>query len=283
MNGDNDHTRSSAMAAADFLRGRIDPIPRAAVLAGTGLGDITDRMSIQTRIDYQSIPNFPRSTVETHLGQWVSGTYDHCGLMVLQGRFHLYEGYTPRAVTFPVRVLQELGVETLVLTNASGGLNPAYAAGDVMIIRDHLNLTGTNPLMGANEDHWGPRFPDMTAAYAPALADLAESHGREAGLRVQRGIYAGLPGPSLETPAEMRYLRTIGADAVGFSTVMETIAAVHAGMRVLGLSIITNMNLPDSVTPASVADIIAQAQAAAPTLARLIQRVLAAMASPKVT
>lgn len=278
MNSDPDHSRAGAVAAADFLRSGIGAVPRAAVLTGTGLGDITGRMDIRARFDYGDIPHFPRSTVETHLGQWVSGTFGHCPLMVLQGRFHLYEGYSPGAVTFPVRVLQELGVDTLVLTNASGGLNPAYAAGDIMIISDHLNLTGTSPLIGPNEDCWGPRFPDMTAAYAPELAGLAESQARSLDLQVRKGIYAGLHGPSLETPAEMRYLRTIGADAVGFSTVMETIAAVHAGMRVLGLSIITNMNLPDDLAPASVAQIIAQAQAAVPPLARMIQRVLAAMA-----
>lgn len=280
MNGDHDHFRPGAVAAADFLRSGIGAVPRAAVLTGTGLGDITRRMEIRARFDYGNIPHFPRSTVETHLGQWVSGTLGPCPLMVLQGRFHLYEGYSPRAVTFPVRVLQELGVDTLVLTNASGGLNPTYTAGDIMIISDHLNLTGTSPLIGPNEERWGPRFPDMTAAYAPGLVGLAESQARFLDLPVRKGIYAGLHGPSLETPAEMRYLRTIGADAVGFSTVMETIAAVHADMRVLGLSIITNMNLADDPAPASVAKIIAQAQAAAPLLARLIQGVLAAVAKP---
>ena len=178
-------------------------------------------------------------------------------------------------MTFPIRVMQELGAQTLVLTNASGGLNPEFATGDIMVVGDHINLTGANPLVGPNDEPWGPRFPDMSAAYDAALRALALEKARQLGLEAQQGVYAGLKGPSLETPAEMRFLRTIGADAVGFSTVMETIAAVHAGMRVLGLSIITNMNLPDAPLPASVDDIIAVARKAAPGLEKLIAAVMA--------
>ena len=222
-------------------------------------------------------PISPRSTVQTHSGHLLAGTLGRHNLWVLQGRFHLYEGYSSLTVTFPVRVLRSLGVKILILTNASGGLNPAFSAGDIMIIKDHINLTGANPLIGPNEDDWGPRFPDMTAAYTPDLKHLAQSCARERDIPIQQGVYAGLHGPSLETPAEMRYLRTIGADAVGFSTVMETIAAVHAGMQVLGLSIITNMNLPDTLQPSSVAEIIDCARATAPLVSRLIGGVLAAV------
>jgi len=253
-------------------------VPGLAVMTGTGLGEIADHMEIGVRLDYKDIPHFPRSTVQTHSGHLQAGTLGGHSIWVLQGRFHLYEGYTPLTVTFPVRVLRSRGVNILVLTNASGGLNPAFSAGGLMIIKDHINLTGANPLIGPNEDDWGPRFPDMTAAYTSDLRDLAQSCAQELGIDLQQGVYAGLKGPSLETPAEMRYLQTIGADAVGFSTVMETIAAVHAGMRVLGLSIITNMNLPDNLQPSSVAEIIDCARATTPLVARLIGKVLTAVA-----
>jgi purine-nucleoside phosphorylase len=274
MNSTQDHAPSGVLEAAHFLQQRLDSIPQVAVITGTGLGDIAHGMEVSTAIEYGKIPHFPQSTVQTHQGVLLSASAGSDGLLVLQGRFHLYEGYTPQAVTFPVRVLQELGVHTLILTNASGGLCPDFTAGDIMIIRDHINLTGVNPLVGANEERWGSRFPEMTSAYSLDLADAAEAYARRNGIRVQRGVYAGLLGPSLETPAEMRYLRTIGADAVGFSTVMEAIAAVHGGMRLLGLSMITNMNLPDNLQPASVEDIIARARAASPYLSRLIRNIL---------
>jgi purine-nucleoside phosphorylase len=195
--------------------------------------------------------------------------------MVMQGRFHLYEGYTPGEVTFPVRVMQALGVQHLILSNAAGGMNAALRQGDLMVIRDHINLTGENPLIGPNHDDWGPRFPDMTAAYDRSLVQLSRRAADGLGIPLKSGVYAGLKGPSLETPAEIRYLKTIGADAVGFSTVMETIAAVHAGIYVLGLSIITNINDPDRPVPASVAAIVAAATRATPMLNRLIEAVVA--------
>ncbi|MEJ2038661.1 MAG: purine-nucleoside phosphorylase [Desulfosarcinaceae bacterium] len=270
-----DANRAQAVESAEFLRSqRLEP-PQAAVLTGTGLGDITASMEVSGGVDYADIPHFPVSTVQSHHGRLVYGRMSGINVAVLQGRFHLYEGYTPRQVTFPIRVMQELGAKTLVLTNASGGLNPEFATGDIMVVGDHINLTGANPLVGPNDEPWGPRFPDMSAAYDTALRALALEKARQLGLEAQQGVYAGLKGPSLETPAEMRFLRTIGADAVGFSTVMETIAAVHAGMRVLGLSIITNMNLPDAPLPASVDDIIAVARKAAPGLEKLIAAVMA--------
>lgn len=263
-----------AVAAAGYLKARINARPRAALMTGTGLGDMVASMRMRTTIDYHQIPHFPVSTVPSHPGRLLDGQMNGHHLLVLQGRFHLYEGYTPLAVTFPVRVLKALGVQYLILTNAAGGLNPMFATGDVMIIEDHLNLTGANPLAGRNEERWGPRFVGMTHAYDGYLQDLAQDAVGDLEVGAQKGVYAGLTGPSLETPAEMRYLRTIGADAVGFSTVMEAIAAVHAGMQVLGLSVITNMCLPDALTPARVDEIIAAAQGAAPHLETIIGRVL---------
>jgi purine-nucleoside phosphorylase len=194
--------------------------------------------------------------------------------MVMQGRFHLYEGYSALEVVFPIRVMQRLGVKILILTNAAGGMNFSFNAGDIMVIRDHINLTGTNPLIGHNVQSWGVRFPDMTRAYDPQLSVLAEKAGKAEGVMLKKGVYAGLKGPSLETPAEVQFLKTIGADAVGFSTIQEVIAAVHAGMKILGLSTITNINNPDEPTPAAVDDIIAVAEAAAPKLDAIISYVV---------
>jgi purine-nucleoside phosphorylase len=194
--------------------------------------------------------------------------------VVFQGRFHLYEGYPPRDVVYPIRVMQALGVRILIVTNAAGGLNPGFQPGDIMRISDHINLTGENPLVGPNEPEWGVRFPDMSCVYDPGLADQVQNAARTLGWSLQNGVYAGLKGPSLETPAEIRFLTTIGADAVGLSTVQEVIAAVHADMRILGLSVITNVNHPDRPVPATLEEIIAVADQAAPRLARLIHHFL---------
>jgi purine-nucleoside phosphorylase len=269
---------NDASAAAGYLGARIKTRPKVAVLAGTGLGEITSRLRIETVIDYKDIPHFPVSTAPSHYGRLLVGNINDQPVLVLQGRFHLYEGYSPVAVTFPIRVLQALGVHCLIVTNASGGLNPQFAAGDIMIIGDHVNLTGTNPLVGPNDERWGPRFVGLTHAYDGRLQELARTAARALAGRVRTGVYVGLTGPCLETPAEMRFLRTIGADAVGFSTVMETIAAVHAGMQVLGLSVITNMCLPDDLSPANVDEIIAVAQSATPHLETIINHVIEQLA-----
>jgi purine-nucleoside phosphorylase len=260
--------------ASDYLRARMGAAPVVGLLTGTGLGDSVRSMETESVFDYDELPYFPVSTVAGHAGRLICGRLGGRAAMVMQGRFHLYEGYSPREVTFPIRVMRELGVSALILTNAAGGLNPSFRTGDIMIIRDHINLTGANPLSGPNEDRWGLRFPDMTRAYAPELAALAEKAAPAKAGRLQRGVYAGLKGPSLETPAEVRFLRTIGADAVGFSTVQEVIAAVHAGMKVLGLSTITNINDPDHPTPATVEAIIDAAAAAAPALDAVIRCVV---------
>jgi purine-nucleoside phosphorylase len=260
---------------AIFLESKLDRLPETGIITGTGLGEAVGPLDDALTMDYADIPNFPVSTVIGHAGRLMAGPLAGHPVMVMQGRFHLYEGYAPGAVTFSVRVMQALGVRQLILSNAAGGMNPAFRQGDLMVISDHINLTGENPLVGANHDDWGPRFPDMTVAYDRSLAQLCRQTADSLGIDLRNGVYAGLKGPSLETPAEIRYLKTIGADAVGFSTVMETIVAVHAGMRVLGLSTITNINDPNQPKPASVDEIVSAANRAAPMLNRLIEAVVA--------
>ncbi len=257
----------------DFIRGRIKHAPHIGLLTGTGLGESAESMSIETTIRYQDIPHFPISTVQSHIGRMLSGKMNGCPVIAMQGRFHLYEGYTPLEVTFPIRVMQQLGVKILIVSNAAGGLNPEFNPGDIMLITDHINLTGTNPLIGPNVDSWGIRFPDMTRAYDKTLIAAAERVAKAAGKSLQKGVYAGLTGPSLETPSEVKFLQTIGAEAVGFSTVQEVIAAVHSGMRVLGLSTITNVHNPDDPVPATVEEIIEVAKGATPLLETIMKGV----------
>lgn len=258
---------------SDFIRGRIKHAPHIGLLTGTGLGESAESMSIETTIRYQDIPHFPISTVQSHIGRMLSGKMNGCPVIAMQGRFHLYEGYTPLEVTFPIRVMQQLGVKILIVSNAAGGLNPEFNPGDIMLITDHINLTGTNPLIGPNVDSWGIRFPDMTRAYDKTLIAAAERVAKAAGKSLQKGVYAGLTGPSLETPSEVKFLQTIGAEAVGFSTVQEVIAAVHSGMRVLGLSTITNVHNPEDPVPAAVEDIIEVARGATPLLETIMKGV----------
>jgi purine-nucleoside phosphorylase len=266
--------KAQAAETADFLRSRIGQVPQTGILTGTGLGEATKALRVSTAFEYKNLPHFPVSTVPSHAGRLLCGELAGRPVMVMQGRFHLYEGYSAAEVVFPVRVMQELGLRRLVVTNAAGGLDPAHAPGDVMLITDHINLSGENPLAGPNEDGWGPRFPDMTCAYDRELLRLAEKAAAAGSRPVRKGVYAGLKGPCLETPAETRFLKSIGAQAVGFSTVQEVIAAVHGGMQVLGVSVITNVNDPDHPAPASVDEIIAVARRAAPHLARLLAGLL---------
>jgi purine-nucleoside phosphorylase len=269
-----DSYKQRVAETTDYLKTRLNKLPTIGLLTGTGLGEITGFLHISQSFDYSDLPNFPISTVESHPGRLLVGELQKKPVLALQGRFHLYEGYSPLEVTFPIRVMQTLGVKILILSNAAGGLNPKFHTGDIMVLRDHINLTGSNPLTGPNEDSWGIRFPDMTRAYNENLATLATRAGKDANIRLQAGVYVGLKGPSLETPAEIRFLRTIGADAVGFSTALEVIAAVHAGMKVLGLSTITNIHNPDDPNPSSVEEIIAVAQAATPKLEVIIRKVI---------
>jgi purine-nucleoside phosphorylase len=269
-----DEYRRNAAETAAFLSARITGAPRSGWIVGTGLGDAAESLRVTTAFDYQSIPHFPVATVQSHAGRLLFGDIQDRSVVVMQGRLHLYEGYSPADVTFPVRVMQEMGVRRLIVTNAAGGLNPSFRTGDLMVITDHINLTGENPLAGPNVAAWGPRFPDMTRAYNRKMIALAEEAARSARIPVHKGVYAGLKGPSLETPAETRLLRVLGADAVGFSTVSEVIAAVHGGMEVFGLSIITNVNDPDHPVPATAEDIVAAARQAAPSLEKLLAAVM---------
>ncbi|RJP82724.1 MAG: purine-nucleoside phosphorylase [Desulfobacteraceae bacterium] len=260
--------------AAEFIRSEGKDSPEIAIITGTGLGDIASRIEQPVFIPYEEIPGFPVSTVEGHPGKLIQGILGGKPVLVLQGRFHLYEGYSPLEVCFPIRVLQMLQIKILVVTNAAGGLNLSYTAGDIMIITDHINLTGENPLVGPNRDDWGLRFPDMSRVYDRELAGKALEAAAMLGLDVKQGVYAGLRGPSLETPAENRYLQRIGADAVGFSTMMEVIAAVHARMRILGLSMITNINNPDCPEPTTLESVIRVAGKAAGRMESIIVRML---------
>lgn len=265
--------QTNVQQAAEFLLEQFPEQPQVGVLTGTGLAETVEPLSISHQVDYQQIPHFPVATVPSHTGQLAFGRLNGLPMLVMQGRFHLYEGYSPLEVTFPIRVMQTMGVKTLIVTNAAGGLNPLFQAGDIMLIRDHINLTGYNPLRGPNVDTWGIRFPDMSAVYDRQLQIAAEEEGINHGFIVWKGVYAGLMGPSLETPAEIRYLRNIGAEAVGFSTIQEVIVAAHAGMRILGISTITNVANPDYPKPATVEEIIAVAQAAVPNLSLILERV----------
>ncbi len=258
--------------AAQFLRRHIDAAD-IGVMTGTGLGDSINGLAVTAAFEYKEVPHFPVSTVQSHYGKLVAGELHGKRILAMQGRFHLYEGYSPLEVTFPVRVMQAMGVHTLILSNASGGINLDFSAGDIMMIKDHINLTGENPLAGPNVDAWGPRFPDMLHVYDPALMRITEKEAEKQGFSLQKGTYVGLKGPCLETPAETRFYRQIGGAAVGFSTVMEAIAGVHAGMRILGVSTITNINDPDHPEPATVEGIIEEAGRAAPRHARIIEAV----------
>lgn len=255
---------------AAFIKNKIQVLPQTCILTGTGLGEIVNSVEPDAIFDYENIPNFPLATVESHPGKLVFGKLNRQNIAVLKGRFHLYEGYTPLEITLPIRVMKALGVKNLIITNASGGLNLSFNEGDIMVIRDHINLTGANPLSGPNENSWGKRFPDMIHAYDKTLQTYAESTGEKLGVSLQSGVYAGLAGPSLETPAEMKFLKTVGADTVGFSTIQEVIAGVHAGMKILGLSIITNINDPSAPEPATVEGVIQVAKKAAPKLDKII-------------
>jgi len=260
--------------AAAHIRRQTACRPQVGLLTGTGLGDCAAMLDLAEAIAYTTIPHFPVSTVAGHHGRLLAGEVAGLGVFVFQGRFHLYEGYTPQAVAFPVRLLQALGASHFIVTNAAGGINPTLQSGDIMLITDHLNLTGANPLVGPNDPAWGLRFPDMSRVYDLELRDRTQHAARALDLPLRQGVYAGLRGPSLETPAEIRFLRTIGADAVGLSTITEVIAAVHADLKILGLSVITNVADPDRPAPATLEDIIAVADRSAPHLQRLISRVL---------
>ena len=259
----------------EFLRSRVSEMPDTAVILGTGLGSLVDFMTDKQYIAYKDIPNFPVSTVEGHSGNLIFGRLGGKPVIAMQGRFHYYEGYDMKQVTFPVRVMQKLGVKTLFVSNAAGGMNKEFRVGDVMIITDHINLFPENPLRGKNYEEFGPRFPAMTEAYSKRLVELADTIGREKGLRLMHGVYVGTPGPTFETPAEYEYFRVIGGDAVGMSTVPEVIVARHGGMDVFGLSVITDLGGKDVTEVPSHEEVQKAAINAQPTVVALMKELVA--------
>jgi purine-nucleoside phosphorylase len=263
--------------AREFLAPKLGITPEIGIILGTGLGQFAAAMKTRASIAYRDIPNFPVPSVESHAGELVSGALGGRPTAVMNGRVHYYEGYSMRDVTFPVRVLRALGVRTLLVTNAAGGMNPLYAAGDIVVAVDHINLMGENPLRGANEESLGPRFPDMSEPYSRELITLALETAREEKIPLREGVFVGVAGPNLETRAEYRFLRWAGADLVGMSLVPETIVAVHGGMRVLALAVVTDTCFPDALEPVDVPKILATAAKAEPTLTRLVTRIIERM------
>jgi purine-nucleoside phosphorylase len=260
--------------AVRYLRTRTAMQPSVGLILGTGLGGLVREIGAEVVVEYEDIPHFPISTVESHHGRLIFGMLAGKRVVVMQGRFHFYEGYTLQQVTFPVRVMKALGVSTLLISNAAGGMNPNFSRGDLMVITDHINLLGANPLIGPNDDHLGPRFPDMSEPYDRGLRTIADDVALNLKVRLQRGVFVAVPGPNLETRAEYRFLRLIGADAVGMSTVPENIVAIHSGMKVFGMSIITDECFPDALQPAKVEDIIGVAMSAEPTLTAIMKGVV---------
>lgn len=262
------------LETADFLKERTKVRPCVGIILGSGLDGLADKIEKDVVIPYREIPHFPVPTVEFHAGRLILGNLAGKQVMAMQGRFHYYEGYSMKQICFPVRVMRELGADTLLVSNICGALNPLFSLGDIMIITDHINLMGDNPLIGENDESLGPRFPDMSEPYDRELISLTEEIALEERIRVQRGVYVAMTGPSLETRAEYRFLRLIGADAVGMSTVPEVIVAVHGGMRVLGISVITDSCLPDALQPINVKEVIRIAKEADPKLTLLMKRVI---------
>ena len=260
---------------ADYIRKEVGTLPKIGVILGTGLGDLVNHIEIVKEIDYHVIPNFPVSTVEGHSGKLIFGNLGGKYIMAMQGRFHYYEGYDMKEVTFPVRVMKEIGVDTLFVSNAAGGMNKEFKVGDVMVITDHINLFPENPLRGKNYNELGPRFPAMTEAYSLALVNMADDIAREQGLRLMHGVYVGTPGPTFETPAEYEYFRIIGGDAVGMSTVPEVIVANHAGMKVFGVSVITDLGGKDIKEVPTHEEVQKAAVKAQPVMTTVIKEMLA--------
>ncbi|MEM8732893.1 MAG: purine-nucleoside phosphorylase [Planctomycetota bacterium] len=260
--------------AVAYIREQWDKTPHAGVILGTGLGPLVEQIEVEASIDYESIPHFPKSTATSHRGRLVCGNLCGVPVMVMEGRFHMYEGYPLKQITLPVRVMKAMGAQLLVVSNAAGGMNPYFKDGDIVVIEDHINLMGDNPLIGINDDRLGPRFPDMCEPYDLKLVDKALEIARKENVVAHKGVFVAVAGPNLETRAEYRFLRTIGADVVGMSTVPEVIVAVHCGLRTIGFSVITDMCLPDALEPADVQKIIGVANDAEPRLRALVMGVL---------
>lgn len=265
---------AKVMATAAFLKARIGSRPDIIVISGTGQEILPEGLRVEGSINFDEIPNFPKATVIGHCGRLVHGRLAEKHCLFLQGRFHWYEGYEVREITLPLRAIAELGARALVVTNTAGGLNLDFRAGDLMMIDDHLNFIGANPLRGANREAWGPRFPDMSQVYSRRLRQIATEAASRLGISLRNGVYVAIPGPSLETPAETRLLRNCGADAVGMSTVPEVIVAIHSGLEVFGLSIIANVNDPDCMQPIIIDKVIAQVKKTEDNVRRLLADIL---------
>ena len=260
---------------ANYIRAKVGEMPKTAIILGTGLGALVDHIDDKQYIPYKEIPNFPVSTVEGHSGNLIFGRLGTKPVMAMQGRFHYYEGYDMKQVTFPVRVMKELGIETLYVSNAAGGMNKEFRVGDIMIITDHINLFPENPLHGKNDNRLGPRFPAMTEAYSHKLIDLADKIAAEKGIRVMHGVYVGTQGPTFETPAEYEYFRIIGGDAVGMSTVPEVIVANHGGMKVFGVSVITDLGGKDVTDVPTREEVQKAAEEAQPRMMEIMKELVA--------
>ena len=261
--------------SVSFIQKQWSGTPKAGIILGTGLGPLVERMEIEASIDYGDVPNFPKSTALSHKGRLVCGKLNGLPVMAMEGRSHMYEGYPLKEITLPIRVMKRMGADLLVCSNAVGGLNPYYRKGDIMLIDDQINLMGDNPLIGINDDRLGPRFPDMCEPYSQELIERALRIARAEDIVAHKGVLVAVAGPNLETRAEYRFLRTIGADVVGMSTVPEVIVAVHAGMRVVGFSVVTDLCFPDALEPADVHEIVRIANEAEPSLTKLVLGVLA--------
>jgi purine-nucleoside phosphorylase len=258
--------------ASAEIRKRWQGRPRIGIILGTGLGGLAEDIDAEVKIPYEEIPHFPHSTVQSHAGKFVCGRLEGKSVVAMEGRVHFYEGYSLKQITLPVRVMKALGCQILIVSNACGGMNPQFGKGDLMLIEDHINLIGDNPLIGKNDDRLGPRFPDMCRPYDRELLALAQRVALEEKIVCHKGVFVAVSGPNLETRAEYRFLRAIGADVVGMSTVPEVIVAVHSGLRTLGLSVITDICLPDALEPVSLQDILATASAAEKKLRVLVRR-----------
>ncbi len=266
--------RTKRDEAVEFILSETSFQPEYLLILGTGLGQLAEEIDVVHTISYDQIPNFPVSTVESHAGRLIFGELGGKSVVAMQGRFHYYEGYSMQQIAFPVRVAKALGVQTLMVSNACGGLNPIFRRGDVMIINDHINFLGDNPLIGPNDNELGPRFPDMSEPYTERLVETAENVALEHAIKLHKGVYLAVSGPTLETKAEYRYMRQLGADVVGMSTVPEVIAAVHMGLDVLGISVITDECFPDALEPVSLDDVLEAAAMAEPKLTQIIVGVL---------
>ncbi|MFN3504785.1 MAG: purine-nucleoside phosphorylase [Caldimicrobium sp.] len=269
-----DHYYNKVVESYNFLKERFPFDPEIIITLGTGLSNLAEEIEISLKIPYKEIPHFPISTVETHAGELILGTLAGKKIALLRGRFHYYEGYSAKELTFPLRVLTLFKPKIYIVSNAAGGLNLSFKSGDLMLIKDHINLIPDNPLRGPNIDEWGERFPDLSQAYDKILREKLKETARELGEDLKEGVYVAVPGPSLETPAETRFLRMIGADAVGMSTVPEVIVAIHAGLKVLGISVIANVNDPDNFKPILFEEVVKSAEAAEARLRRLIKEFL---------